>query len=140
MLALAAYGQNFTNSVERSVGKHFTDVYFLPANNFSISSPLSVFIDFEGSTPHFLSVSLKHQGTEVSIFSRPAAESPMVSLPFTNFEGLSQGGAWILKIDAKPAFCVKDWGISSIPEPSTWYFLIVGFCCLIVFGMNKCKI
>jgi len=140
MVALAAYGQDFTNSVEQSVGKHFTDVYSSPANDSSISSPLTVFIDFEGSVPLSLTATLRHRGTEVSIFSEPSAESPMVSLPFTDFEGLNQGGAWTLQIDATPAFYVKDWGISSVPEPSTWCFLLVGLCSLAVFGLNKCKI
>jgi hypothetical protein len=124
LIAAALIGPNFIDTINETDDK-FNLTYDV-VNTGIINSPLELWFSFSGN-PSNLSGELSHNSVSYSLFDNynPTA-SPISISPLSNFIGENANGKWKLKIESNTSFTVLQWGISTIPEPSTFSLLLIG--------------
>lgn len=125
LAALAVGGLNFTETVNQTDDK-FT-LNYVSHDSGNINLPLELWFTFSGDFPSNLSGELSHKSVSYSLFDNynPTA-SPVFVGPIDAFFGEKIGGNWQLKLFSDTTFELESWGVTTIPEPSTFSLLLLG--------------
>lgn len=124
LAALSLGGPNFTETVNQTDDK-FTLNYNVQETG-NVQSPLELWFSFSGQ-PSNLSGELSHKSVSYSLFDsyNPTA-SPVFIGPIDAFLGEKANGNWQLKLFSDSPFELNQWGVTTIPEPSTFSLLLLG--------------
>lgn len=124
LAALSLGGPNFTETVNQTDDKFTLNYNVQEIGN--VQSPLALWFSFSDN-PSNLSGELTHKSVSYSLFDsyNPTA-SPVFVAPIDSFLGEKISGNWQLKLFSDSPFELNQWGVTTIPEPSTFSLLLLG--------------
>lgn len=136
--SLSIKGQSFTNTVDQMIG-HNTKLDYELRNNSqhtTVSQPLSLWFSYSG-VPTTIEGELNHRGDSFDFTTILGSQNPVVVSPINSFYGDFTSGNWQLNLHSDSPFKVHQWGISTIPEPTTIVLAGIGLASLLIFRRRK---
>lgn len=136
-LTASVSGQSFVSTENVTVRKNITLTYNVKQDDSIINEPVIFWFDYNpvNSIVH-VTATLSHGSSEFTLNTQ-LVNSNTISAPITNFNNTTIKGLWKLKLNTDSTFVLNNWGIDTIPEPTSLSLLFFAGISIIIFYRLK---